>query len=1415
MYRPLHNSTYPPKAIRSLSMAIMLFVFVINSNALFSQEHPVELVPAIKSGELPEIDVNSIAQDSAGFLWIGTWKGLYRYDGRHVINYSQQLNNRIGRKISTLYLDKKGNLWIGTYSEGLFVYNPKNQRISSYESINKTITGNIIDIAGSMADKVMVCSYDGIFTYDLNTEKFDPYTLSYSENANNFRLTTAFQDSRNNLWIGSDQGLLLYDMAKRKLINTHQLKGLYIHKISQLPNGLLAVSSLQGTDLFEEINGVLIQAGNNPIAAILSKERGESYTSLIIKSQPDQFWVALQNGLLIADIKTGAVISRPVLVTGKELKTFKVESVFEDRQGIVWVGTSSGLYKYDRNHKPFEMSSIGESNCEVISVAASGADAFWTGTNGKGLYLVSLGQNGQPAMQRKLMLRGVGFFNPMKNDITGISSGFDRDVWFSTKGSGIVHVKKMSISSNEVTATSAEYFNESNSQADNHVMTLYRDSKGVLWGGCWSGGLIRYEDEKNTFIRLKGNLARELKKYPIVKIIEAGSNTYYLGTRGSGLIRIETNSTRDSVERMVKYVNKLSDSSTICNNFVSDFILMPDNKLWITTESGLSVLNPATGEFINTGINEGLQNAVLQSIVSISPGEIWVASENGLSKILVHNGLPDQIRNFNHYDGLEISFYNTSCFVNNKENGILYIGGKEGLCYFDPLLITDSKSIPSVLVTQISLFNQLLVAEQEYDGRLLLENSPWYSKKITLKYFQNTLSFSFSGMDFSVPEKITYAYQLEGIDKNWIYTSTPECSYPRLKYGNYTLNVKCSNSDGIWNDQITRLEIRILPPWWFSTPAYIIYFLLFILVNYFVYRLITYRQRIRIKQMEQEQEIEMYDMRMRFYTNISHEFRTPLTLIMGLTGRLRMNDDPAKRTDFYEKIDRNAKILLRLITDLMDLRKIEKEEIRLRREKINPSLFFRQSCESFTDLYSTKGLEFKFTDKVEQETLIEGDPVRLESVVYNLLSNAFKYTNKNGSVECEIEHVTKSFQQKSVFQFTYRIKEPGEYLAFRVKDTGVGMTRWQVRNIFNKFQINGTPNTTETNSTSYGIGLLFTKSLVELHHGFIEVESENNKGTTVTVYLPCVQLSTSERAQTRPLTESLLINSTLSESSSSPDKISRKGDEKIILVIDDNAEIRNLLKDILVPEYKIVEAVDGLDGWNKASEVVPDLIICDILMPGMDGNKLCEKIKTTNLTNHIPVILLTALPTSEDRIKGLKHGADSYIPKPFEAEHLLVRIEKLIGSRNVLKEKYMKDFLVTPEKSQEAEINPSAEYIARIKKIIEQNITEPEYDVADLCRDLGTSRMQLYRKLKATVGYSANELIRKIRLHKAAELLLRGDLNIAQVTYEVGFSDLQYFRMCFKDEFEQTPSQYIRANSKDTDQAAGKIDPFDHEEQEQ
>jgi len=1393
-----------------MTLILILGILLFRDSFAFGQNDPISLVPAIPSSLLPEIDINSIAQDSAGFIWIGTWKGLFRYDGRNVINYSQQLNTKIGRKISALYLDKEGKLWIGTYSEGLFIYNPKNQKVISYQSINNIKTGNIIKISGGTDNKVFVASYDGIFVFDISKAGFDPQTLVYSEAGNSYRLTMSFQDSKGNLWIGSDKGLLRFNRLAKRIENTNFLKDTYIHQIVELSNGWLAISSLKGTDLFDVIDGAVVPMNNTPLSAILSAERGESYTSMQSKSEAGLFWIALQNGLMITDIKTGTLVSKPVIISGKEIKTVRVESFFEDRQGIIWVGTNNGLFKYDRNHKPFNMSLIGETNSGIISISKAGMDSFWVGTSGKGVYLVEVDRNGKPTVQRKLIIPGSTTSSPLKNDIYSIESGLNGEVWMSTKGSGIVHLKSYRIGPTEVTATSVDYYNETNSLADDHVMTLYRDNKGILLGGCWSNGLIYYSEETKMFGRFKGSLARNLKKYPIVKIIESGPNRYYLGTRGDGMIEIETNSARDSIVKMNKFLNTPDDSTSICNNFISDFIVMPGNNLWIATENGISILKSSDHKFTNIGLQNGLQNTVIQSITSVSSDEVWVATENGLSKIILKNGLPEQIRNYNHFDGLEISFFNTSCTMKN-ESGWLYLGGKEGICYFNPLLITDSKSSPSIIITQISLFNQILVAGQEYEGMQILKNSPWYSKSIKLKYYQNTLSFTFSGMDFSAPEKISYAYQLEGIDKHWIYTSTPECYYPRLKYGKYTLKVKCSNSDGIWNDDITTLEIRILPPWWFSIPAYVVYFLIFIALNFIAYRLITYRQRMRIRQMEQDQEIEMYDMRMRFYTNISHEFRTPLTLIMGLIGRLRINDDPEKRSDFYEKIDRNAKILLRLITDLMDLRKIEKEEIRLRRDSINPAVFFRQSCESFVDLFSTKGLEFKFTDKITGEVSIIGDPVRLESVVYNLLSNAFKYTNKNGRVDCEIDIVTRAFNQKSIFQFNYRTKEAREYLALKVSDTGVGMTRSQVRNIFNKFQGNIAPGLSEPASTSYGIGLLFTKSLVELHHGFIEVESENNKGTTVTIYLPCTINSSAEATIPKHQPESILINSSLSETAILQEKISRKGDEKIILVIDDNQEVRSLLRDILSPEYQIVEAVDGLEGWQKAAEIVPDLIVSDILMPGMDGNVLCEKIKSSNITNHIPVILLTALPTSADRIKGLKHGADSYIPKPFEAEHLLVRIEKLISSRNLLKEKYMKDFLVKPEKNAEAEVNPSAEYISRIKKYIEQNITEPEYDVADLCRDLGTSRMQLYRKLKATVGYSANELIRKIRLHKAAELLLRGDLNIAQVTYEVGFSDLQYFRMCFKDEFEVTPSQYIRANSKDDGQSALKIDPFDQE----
>ncbi|NTW24388.1 MAG: response regulator [Lentimicrobium sp.] len=1396
---------------RGILRAILLLVILLNISNIQSQNQHIELIPAAKSTNLPEIDINCLVQDSAGFLWIGTWKGLFRYDGRKVVNFSQQFSSKIGRKISALYLDNEGKLWIGTYSEGLFIYNPKNQQIISYESINNIKTGNIINISGGSDNKVFVACYEGVFTFDLSKAKFDPQTLVYAESGNSYRLTMAFEDSKGSLWIGSDQGLLRYNRITKKIENTSFLKGIYIHKIQELANGWIAVSSIKGTDMFDEINGEIMSMNSNPIASNISVEKGESYACLIPKSQPDQLWIGLPSGLMIVDIISGSIISRPAFNAGKENISFRVESLFEDRQGIIWVGTNNGLYKYDPNHKPFNVRTLGENTLGVVSLAPSGKNSFWAGTTGKGVYLIELGNNGQPIANRRLLINKDIHNSPLKNDIFSMASGFNGDIWISTKGSGIVHVKKYAVSGNDVIALATEEYNEANGLADNHVMTLYRDSRGILWGGCWSNGLICYSEETKMFMKLKGNLARELKKYPIVKIIESGPNRYYLGTRGNGMIQIETNSARDSIVKMDKFLNKPGDSTSICNNFISDFVIMPGNNLWIATEDGISILKASDNKFTNIGPQNGLQSAVVQSIIAVSSDELWAATENGLSKIILRNGMPEQIRNYNHFDGLEISFFNTSCSMKSG-NGWLYLGGKEGICYFNPLQITDSKSSPSVVITQISLFNEVLVAGQEYEGLQILKYSSWNLNSIKLRYFQNTLSFSFSGMDFSAPEKISYAYQMEGIDKNWIYTSTPECYYPRLKHGKYTLKVKCSNSDGIWNDEITTLEIKILPPWWYSGYAYAVYFLLFLVILYFSYRLITYRQRLTIKQMEQQQEIEMYDMRMRFYTNISHEFRTPLTLIMGLTGRLRINDDPEKRADFYEKIDRNSKILLRLITDLMDLRKIEKEEIRLRRDSINPSQFFRQSCESFVDLFSTKGLEFKYTDKIAgKDVFISGDPVRLESIVYNLLSNAFKYTNKNGSVESEISLVTRPFNQKSIFQFRYRTKESREYLAFKVIDTGIGMTRSQVRNIFNKFQGNPTQILSESSSTSYGIGLLFTKSLIELHHGFIEVESENNKGTTVSVYLPCTVNAANLPANEIPASESILLNSPIHVANTLNEKISRKGDEKIILVIDDNQEVRTLLRDILSPVYQIAEATDGLEGWEKAAEIVPDLIISDILMPGMDGNVLCEKIKSSNLTNHIPVILLTALPTSADRIKGLKHGADSYIPKPFEAEHLLVRIEKLISSRNLLKEKYMKDFLVKPEKNTEPEANPSSEYISKIKKYIEQNITEPDYDVADLCRDLGTSRMQLYRKLKAIVGYSANELIRKIRLHKAAELLLRGDLNIAQVTYEVGFSDLQYFRMCFKDEFELTPSQYIRANTKDEGQTAQKIDPFDQE----
>ncbi len=1405
------------KFVRTLiiNTIYLLIAGVLLSHPLSTraQEELIELVPAIKSEDLPRIDINCITQDSAGFLWIGTWKGLFRYDGREVLNYSQLTRNEIGRKISTLFVDAKGNLWIGTYSEGLFHYNLKTQEITSFNEINGIKAGNIVNITDGDDQKVLISSYEGIFIFDPVKEAFEQQVLTYNEGGNKFRLTATLEDSHGNFWVGSDKGILKYDPSSSTLKNTGQLPDNYIHRIEELDNGFVIVSNLSGSDLFSVEDERLVHHSQNPLGMSLSEIKAESNYAIPLRLNPGQLWVGTHFGLYILDIRTGIKAAEVVFKSEDEKnKSLHIESIYEDRQGIVWVGTNDGLYKYDRNKKPFFIQTVGTPTAyEVMSLSRHERNSFWVGTRGDGIYHLDATAAGHPGRQQKLVLSSPLLNNYLKEDIFDIESSLPNELWISTKGRGVIRVEDPEQRGDVVDAKKVTHFTEENGMPDNHVMTLYRDSKGMIWGGCWSNGLIYFSVEDQSFKRIQGVLAQELKRSPIVKIIEAGPHVFYLGTRGDGLIRLEMNELHNAIVSLTRYQHRSDDDLSICNNFISDFMMLSGDNLWIATEFGISIFNETTQVFSSPLQLANIQGTVIQSLIPVSEQEVWIVTEDGLNKVLFEKGLPGEIRNYNNFDGIEVSFFNTNCAI-QLDNNFVYFGGMEGICYMNPSTVKDSKSSPKPLITQIRLLNEVLVAGEKYDNNRVLDVAAWFSPSIHLKHFQNTLSFSFSGMDFSVPEKISYAYLLEGLEKNWNITKEPSCHYPRLKHGTYILKVKCSNGDGIWNDEVTSLKLVILPPWWLSWPAYVFYSLLILAAIFFIFKLITYRQHLRIKQLEQEQEIELYDMRIRFYTSISHEFRTPLTVILGLIGRLRLNDDPEKRKDFHEKIDRNARILLRLITDLIDLRKIEKEEIRLRKDRIDPSIFFRQTCESFAHLFPTKEQEFTYTDKISEPCIVNGDPDRLESVVYNLLSNAFKYTPKGGQVSCELHRVKKIVRNENIYSIFSKSFETRDYLLFKVTDNGIGMTRAQSRTVFDKYNKSRHYTSSESNTTSYGIGLVFTKSLVELHQGIIEVESEKRKGTTVSVYLP-YQLTThsSKVITAEPARTVKLVEGDKPARTEIQERYGKQADEKIVLVIDDNEEVRELLKDILSPEYTILEAVDGTEGWNKACEIVPDLIISDVLMPGLDGNQLCEKLKSSHITNHIPVILLTALPTSEDRIKGLKHGADSYIPKPFEVEHLLVRVEKLISSRSKLKDKYMKDFLVKPEKNETLEINPSAAYIAKIKKLIEQNLTNSGYDVTDLCKDLGTSRMQLYRKLKATVGYSANELIRKIRLHKAAELLITTDLNIAQVTYDVGFTDLQYFRKCFKEEFEMTPSQYVRANSKDDKGNEQPFDPFDQE----
>ncbi len=1362
--------------MRKYGISILLCWQVIFSIA---QNHSVEFLPI--SAELSQNTVTDILQDKNGFIWIGTHNGLNKYDGARMVTYDfdeQDSTSLSSGYIQVIFEDSKQTLWVGTKGGGLCKYNEDSNSFDCFISKNLAAYLKFSNVLAICEDKDKVLwigtENQGLISYNQETGKI----AWYGKNAKgNYRIpsneiTSIIEDDELNLWVAnSTEGLHLLDRETEKFIN-----------FRHIPKDSLSISSNKVSDLIKGTSGkvwIVTRQGldwvdkNDDGKYIFHHQKiGEEKSNVIISVLEDKkanLWVGVENeGLYRIDLANHKTEWFTYSATEEFcLQSNSIWSLYEDNTGIIWVGTyNKGIYKADTGTEKFLKfahdlnSKYTLNNNTVTSFAQDNTGNVWIGTDGGGLNYWNVSKNSFVKFTTESTAQ------PLKgNAVLSLLIDSKNNLWIGTWGNGVSLKRKGS--------NYFEPFLLNHSRNDvigkENIYSIVEDRAGIIWFGSFGSGLYRYNPLNN---QIKGYNDTEdsptgISSNFITSLLQASDENLWVGTvKGLNKVSIANDKTRVKQYLQTEMGANLQGGNLIVNTIFED----SRRSLWVGTHKGLFVLDVQEEAFFKIGKKQGLPNENIKSIEEDSLHNLWISTNKGISKYSIATGA---IENFTTADGLQaMEFFRGASL--KLRNGTLLFGGVEGFNIFSPKGIKKNKFEPTVYLIDFKLSNHSVKPGPQSVLKKVIQST----KKITLPYNQNTFSFEFGMISFMQNSKNKFAYKLDGYDKDWQKIgSAREAFFTNIPPGNYTFRVKATNNDGVWSKHQVSLNIVIIPPWYATHLAYVIYAVLFIMLLALGYRTIINRERLKaalqVEHIELVKMQELDEMKSNFFANISHEFRTPLTLILGPLKSMFSS----KKEKHIAMMIRNGESLLKLIDQLLELSKLESGGMPLEAEMDNVVEFLEPIVQSFLPLAIEKNITFIIT-MPPAKILLYFDKEKLEKVVTNLLSNAFKYTPESGKV-------------------TFKIKELEKKIVLSVEDEGIGIPENEKNLVFNRYY--RVRDAKEKKRKGTGIGLSLSKELVELHKGRIELESVEGQGTVFRVFLKkgkqhlnpndISEVSGEYTFQQQALfvAEKEGINKELNDM--------EEAQEYQILIIEDNDDIRNYICEVLGYSYNLLEADNGSDGIKMALEQIPDLIISDIMMPGTDGFEVCKKVKEDIKTSHIPVILLTAKAKNKSKLEGFEQGADYYITKPFDPELLRLRVRNALHTRNQFRAKVLNKKTLQIDAGQVKISSRDKAFISQVIEIVEKNMNNSNFSVDELGRELRLSRTQLYRKIKGLLGQSVNELVRSIRLKKAAQLLKNSQMSIAEITYEVGFNDLQYFRDCFKKQFGVTPSEFIDKNS--------------------
>lgn len=1301
--------------------------------------------------------VNAIFKDSTGFMWFGTAAGLNRYDGynflafRHSLRDSTTLSDNI---INAIMAGPGGKLWISTRS-GFNIYDP----VSGSFSRDIPAALRQLGIPGITVHSIF---HDSAGAYwflhpDSGLYKVDKATTLYAPGQ---RILAMTQSPDGHYWLLHANGQLeQMDGRSKKIIYRHPEK--LVTGGNPVSDFILFADSdgdlwLSGRSLANGLSYFNVKA--HTLTHIHQFTTGLALNNNIVNGITEDnnglIWVGTDHGgINIIDKKKAAVqYITNISENNKSLSQNSITSLYKDNTGIIWAGTYKKginyyhenivkfpLYQYQsfsRNSLPFD---------DVNRFVEDAAGNLWIGTNGGGLIYFNRGTN-----TFRQYLHDPGNPNSLSaNVIVSLWIDHRQRLWIGTYFGGLD-----CFDGNRFVHYRHDPSNPA-SLADNSIWEIMEDKQHNLWIGTLNGGLDRLDPERSSFTHFPPNAPNSVNSEYISALLEDGQGNLWIGTSKGLDVR------NSQTGQITHYGFDADKPASLSHDDVICLFQDSHQRIWVGTREGLNLFNPATKSFHVYRQEDGLPDNTVLNILEDNDHTLWMSTPNGIS-----NMRDTLFKNYDASDGLQGKEFNENAALRTSK-GELIFGGGNGFNLFFPHTIELNRNVPPVVLTDLQIFNKSILPGEKLNGRVLLSAALSQTQEIVLKHKENVFSIEFAALNYFHPEKNRYAYKLEGFNKEWLYTDGQQrkAIFTNLNAGDYIFHVKASNNDDVWNDTGLSLRIKVLPPFWKSPLAFILYALLILGALLLARKIVLERERLKYRMAEEQQEAarmhELDNMKIRFFTNISHEFRTPLSLIITPLEKIIKHTEENGMKGQLELIQRNARRLLNLVNQLLDFRKMEVQEIRLHLNEGDIIAYLRELAYSFSDLSEKKHIRLSFSSQV-RELKMQYDADKIEKIMFNLLSNAFKFTPEDGQISVDIA-VT------------------GNELEIQVKDTGIGIPLEKQEHIFERFFQHDMPSSMVNPGS--GIGLSITREFVKLHGGSISVDSAPEMGSCFSILLP-INSEAVPILQPTPVQEEIKTTRPRSQ----PGSTTPKGKKPVLLLVEDNEDFRFYLKDNLNLYFHILEAENGMAGWNMLLQTIPDVIVSDVAMPEMDGLELCRKVRSNQRTAHIPVILLTARAAEHEQLEALELGASDYITKPFNFEVLLSRIRNTIAGQASLRKSYEQHIAIHPEEI--AISSADEQFIQQAMQIVEKNIPNADFSVEELSRALFMSRVSVYKKILALTGKTPIEFIRTMRLQRAAQLLEKSQMTVAEVAYETGFNNPKYFTKYFKAAFNMLPSAY-------------------------